>query len=116
MIDPASDKQKAPEKIYSPRNPPKMQFTTDLRQKVNIQKVMSQLYDQEVKLPLGVILGISGEVSKELNNATRTHKDYISKSPETPKEAHSIRKYDEDYESEYYSDYSASSEDSGGSE
>jgi hypothetical protein len=104
MIEPQSDKQKVPEKTYAPRNPPKMQFTTDLRQKVNIHKVMDQLYEQEVKLPLGVILGISGEVSRELNNATRTHKDYVSKSPEAPKEARSIRIYEDNYISDYDSD------------
>ena len=101
MIDPSSDRQKKPDKTYIPRTPPKMQFTTDLRQKVNIHKVMDQIYEQEVRLPLGVILGISGEVSKEFNSATRTHKDYVSKAPDQPKETRSVRAYEETYESDY---------------
>lgn len=101
MIDAPVDKPKD-DRVYTPRTPPKMQFTTDLRRKVNIQQVMTQIYDQEVKLPLGIILGISGEVSKELNSATRTHKDYVGKSAEYPKEARSVTRFDSD--SDYYSD------------
>jgi Protein of unknown function (DUF4100) len=71
MVDDSGDKGKNMEKVYIPRNPPKMQFTTDLKQKVNMCQVMDQLYEQEVKLPLGTILGISGEVSKEFNNGTQ---------------------------------------------
>jgi hypothetical protein len=61
MID-ASEK-KAPDKVYIPRIPPKMQFTTNLRSRIDVKKVMDSLYEQEVKLPLGVVIGISGEIS-----------------------------------------------------
>ncbi|KAF9514808.1 hypothetical protein BS47DRAFT_1392069 [Hydnum rufescens UP504] len=100
MVDDSGDKTKNQEKVYIPRNPPKMQFTTDLRQKVNICQVMDQLYEQEVKLPLGVVLGISGEVSKEFNNATRTHKDYVGKA----NRAQVVQTYDETDESDYHLD------------
>jgi hypothetical protein len=102
MADAHNDKPKV-ERVYTPRVPPKMQFTTDLRQKVDIQKVMTQIYDQEVKLPLGTILGIAGEVSKELNNATRTHKDYVGKTSEHPREAQAVTFFDSE-DSEYFSD------------
>ena len=103
MIDDSGDKGKNQEKVYIPRTPPKMQFTTDLRQRVNIHKVIDQLYEQEVKLPLGVVLGISGEVSKEFNNATRTHKDYVGKAND-PKSIHVAQAYDDPSESDYHSD------------
>ena len=93
MVDAPSEKRKEAERVYVPKTPPKMQFTTDLRQKVSLPKVMNSLYEQEVKLPLGVLLGISGDISKELNNAMCTHKDYVSKSQDVPKEAHSIQLY-----------------------
>lgn len=104
MVDDVPEKSKDQGRTYIPRNPPKMQFTTNLRRKVDITKIMNQIYDQEVKLPLGAILGMSGEVSREVNNDTKTHKDYVSKSSEMPRQAQAAQggemTEDEEYESD----------------
>ncbi|KAF9515407.1 hypothetical protein BS47DRAFT_1360987 [Hydnum rufescens UP504] len=63
MVD-TPTKQKMSECRSTSHLLPKMQFTTNLRSRVDVRKVMDSLYDQEVKLPLGVIIGISVEVSR----------------------------------------------------
>ena len=103
MID-GSEKRKGPDKVYTPRVPPKMQFTTNLRNRVDVKKVMESLYEQEVKLPLGVVIGISGEISRNFSEDTRTHKDYITKAPENSRETHTISTSYEAEDSDYFSD------------